>query len=56
MISIQMEENSAETTTRDAFVRMRKLVRHFTTSDLCTKRSVVVNSFTGKHTIQGTAC
>lgn len=49
MIGIQMEENSAETTTGDAFVRMRKLVQHFTTSDLCAKQSTVVNDFTGKN-------
>ena len=55
MIGIQMEENSAETTTGDAFVRMRKLVQHFTTSDLCAKQSVVVNSFTGKR-IQVRSC
>ena len=49
MIDIQIEEeNNAETTTGDAFVRMRELVQHFTTSDLCAKRSTVVNGFTGK--------
>ena len=48
MIGIQMEENN-ETTTGDAFVRMRELVQHFTTSNLCAKRSTVVNGFTGKH-------
>lgn len=49
MIGIQMEENNAATTTGDAFVRMRELVQHFTTSDLCAKQSTVVNDFTGKN-------
>ena len=48
MIDIQMEENNAETTTGDVFVRMRELVQHFSTSNLCAKRSTVVDGFTGK--------